>query len=86
MLCAKFVWNWPIGSGEDFMSSMYLHYMYTAIKPSNRKIFVKNLLKIYVKMHVHIVFNQNEYPRMELGFDITIYDSWMNMPIELVLD
>ena len=68
------------------MSSMYLHYMYTAIKPSNRKNFVKNLLKIYVKMHVHIVFNQNEYPRMELGFDITIYDSLMNMPIELVLD
>ena len=65
---------------------MYLHYMYTAIKPSNRKNFVKNLLKIYVKMHVHIVFNQNEYPRMELGFDITIYDSLMNMPIELVLD
>lgn len=37
---------------------------------------------IYVKMHVHIVFNQNEYPRMELGFDITIYDLLMNMPID----
>ena len=28
---------------------------------------------IYVKMHVHIVFNQNEYPRMEMGLQFMIH-------------
>ena len=37
MLCAKFDWNWPSGSGEDFflISSMYFRY-FVIISPRKR--------------------------------------------------
>ena len=36
MICAKFDWNWPSGSGEKLKSSMYFHY-FVIISPSSKE-------------------------------------------------
>ena len=69
MLCVKFGWNWPSGSGEeDFKISIFcinivrfvFFFIFVIISPLPQKCFVQSLTEMVEKMKMWKVYRQSD--------------------------